>query len=146
MPRNSKPWAEIPGIFTRIFIPDFYPGFLLRIFTSDFCPGFKGFFPPPPPWHELLHLPKRPVVKQPADPLPTLAFQLANVSEAFKTVIVEALERDPLVAYRNLSLQLKGLICAPPCMIDQNRPVTLIILDAMDKCEEDGAEEILGNL
>jgi len=67
-------------------------------------------------------------LSNPQNVFPTLAFQLANANEAFKTAIVKALERDPGIAHRNLLLQLKGLITAPLLTIDQNRPTMLIIL------------------
>ncbi|KAF9503094.1 hypothetical protein BS47DRAFT_1402757 [Hydnum rufescens UP504] len=52
---------------------------------------------------------------------PTLAFQLALSDNEFKNVIGEAIQQDPTVS----------------------RQTTLIVLDALDECEEQGADTIL---
>jgi hypothetical protein len=52
--------------------------------------------------------------------LPTLAFQLANATNAFKSFFVEALKGDPRVVYRSLSSQLQGLITTPLLKVNPN--------------------------
>jgi NACHT domain len=79
--------------------------------------------------------------------LPTLAFQLAYsgsaFKEVFKEVILAALRRDPTVPQKDLFFQLKELILNPLLNIDPPPHPVLIILDALDECEEKGAAKIL---
>jgi NACHT domain len=74
---------------------------------------------------------------------PTLAFQLAQSDSAFKNVIVEALRQDPTLGDKELSSQFQELILTPLLKINPLRRPTLIILDALDECEEKGAADIL---
>jgi NACHT domain len=74
---------------------------------------------------------------------PTLAFQLAQSNSAFKNVIVEALRQDPALGNKELSSQFQELILIPLLKINPHQRPTLIILDALDECEEKGAADIL---
>jgi NACHT domain len=74
---------------------------------------------------------------------PTLAFDLAQSDSAFRTVIVEALRKDPKLGHKKLLHQIEGLILAPLSKVNPVPSPTLIILDALDECEEKGAVEIL---
>jgi NACHT domain len=74
---------------------------------------------------------------------PTLAFQLAQSDGAFKNVIVEALRQDPTVGYKQLLPQVQELLLDPLLKINRRQHPTLIILDALDECEEQGAVDIL---
>ena len=74
---------------------------------------------------------------------PTVAFQLAKSDEAFRNVIMKAIQQDETLGHQKLWPQFQGLILTPLLEVDPNRPVTLIVLDALDECEEKGAAEIL---
>ena len=74
---------------------------------------------------------------------PTIAFQLAQSDEAFRNVIMEAIQQDATLAHRKRWPQFQGLILAPLLKVDPNRRATLIVLDALEECEEKGAAEIL---
>ncbi|KAF9517895.1 hypothetical protein BS47DRAFT_1325747 [Hydnum rufescens UP504] len=79
----------------------------------------------------------------PALVLPTLAFQLAQSDDAFRNVIVDAIERDSEAGRKTLLSQLQKLILSPLLTIDPRRSPILIVLDALDECEENGATNIL---
>jgi hypothetical protein len=82
-------------------------------------------------------------LRDPGLVLPTLAFQLAHSESAFKEVIVKALRQDPTVGRKELSSQLQELILSPLLNINPQRRPVLIVLDALDECEEKGAADIL---
>ncbi|KAF9512033.1 hypothetical protein BS47DRAFT_1115291 [Hydnum rufescens UP504] len=82
-------------------------------------------------------------LRDPGLVLPTLAFQLAQSDSMLMEVIVDALKQDPGVGQRGLLSQLQGLILTPLLTIDRHRRPILLILDALDECEEKGAAEIL---
>ncbi|KAF9517546.1 hypothetical protein BS47DRAFT_1389797 [Hydnum rufescens UP504] len=75
--------------------------------------------------------------------VPTLAFQLARSDPAFNNVIVEALRQDPTLGDQELSSQFQALILTPLLKINPGHRPTLIVLDALDECEEKGAAGIL---
>ncbi|KAF9518607.1 hypothetical protein BS47DRAFT_220629 [Hydnum rufescens UP504] len=74
---------------------------------------------------------------------PTLAFQLAQSDNDFKPIIGEAIQQDMMVGHKELSAQFEGLILKPLGKLDSTRRTTLIVLDALDECEEQGAVTIL---
>jgi NACHT domain len=82
-------------------------------------------------------------LRDPGLVFPTLAFQLAQSDKQFKDVIVEALQQDPRVEDKELLVQFQGLILTPLLKINPSPQPTLIVLDALDECEEKGAVEIL---
>jgi AAA ATPase domain len=86
-------------------------------------------------------------LRDPVLVLPTLAFQLAHSDSVFKKVfkdlVVEALRRDPTVGRKDLWSQLKELILNPLLNISPPPHPVLVILDALDECEEEGAARIL---
>jgi AAA ATPase domain len=81
-----------------------------------------------------------------SDPLlvfPTIAFQLAHSDVEFKWVIVDAVQEDMTLGTKTLLPQLRELIITPLLKVNPNQRPTLIILDALDECDEKGAVEIL---
>jgi AAA ATPase domain len=74
---------------------------------------------------------------------PTLAFQLAQSDNEFKHVIGEAIQQDPTLGHKNTFSQFEGLILKPLAQLDSTQKTTLIVLDALDECEEQGAGTIL---
>ncbi|KAF9514157.1 hypothetical protein BS47DRAFT_1329073, partial [Hydnum rufescens UP504] len=80
------------------------------------------------------------------DPLlvfPTLAFQLAQSDHEFKNIIGEAIQQDAMLGHKNPLAQFEGLILKPLGKLNLHRRTTLVILDALDECEEQGAATIL---
>ncbi|KAF9505348.1 hypothetical protein BS47DRAFT_1385977 [Hydnum rufescens UP504] len=75
--------------------------------------------------------------------LPTLAFQLAQSDSAFKEAIIDALRQDATAGQKELRSQFEKLILTPLLTINSRRSPILIILDALDECEEEGASHIL---
>ncbi|KAF9509840.1 hypothetical protein BS47DRAFT_113675 [Hydnum rufescens UP504] len=73
----------------------------------------------------------------------TLAFQLAQSDNEFKNIIGEAIQQDATLGHKKPLAQFEGLILKPLGKLDTNRRTTVIILDALDECEEQGAATIL---
>ncbi|KAF9504995.1 hypothetical protein BS47DRAFT_1437375 [Hydnum rufescens UP504] len=83
-------------------------------------------------------------LRDPHTVFPTLAFQLAQSDNQFKSVIAEALEKEEGIEEKGLLRQLEGLIVNPLLRIRRNHQhPTVIIFDALDECEERGATDIL---
>ncbi|KAF9503562.1 hypothetical protein BS47DRAFT_788982 [Hydnum rufescens UP504] len=74
---------------------------------------------------------------------PTLAFQLAQSDNEFKNLIGEAIQQDATLGYKTPLVQFEGLILKPLAQLDTTRRTTLIVLDALDECEKQGAATIL---
>jgi NACHT domain len=83
------------------------------------------------------------LLRDPQLVLPTLAFQLAHSDNAFKDVIVEAIQQNADLGHKALLTQIQRLIVMPLLKIDPNRNTLLIVLDALDECEEKGTAELL---
>ncbi|KAF9503231.1 hypothetical protein BS47DRAFT_1322867 [Hydnum rufescens UP504] len=74
---------------------------------------------------------------------PTLAFQLAQSDNEFKNVIGEVIQQDATLGHKNTFSQFEGLILKPLGRLGSSRQTTLIVLDALDECEEQGADTIV---
>lgn len=76
--------------------------------------------------------------------IPTIAYRLAQFDPEFNQHISAGLERDPQGPYGSFSQQLDLLILKPLSGVNhaRSRPV-LIVLDAIDECETEGAAEVL---
>lgn len=75
---------------------------------------------------------------------PTLAFQLAHFDPEFGKGIAEALAKDPQIPFENLKRQFYHLIINPLSTIRREAKRTvLLVFDAFDECETQGAKEIL---
>jgi AAA ATPase domain len=73
----------------------------------------------------------------------TLAFQLAQADNEFKNIIGEAVQQDATLGHKEPLAQFEGLILKPLNELNSHRRTTLIVLDALDECEERGAATIL---
>jgi len=65
---------------------------------------------------------------------PTLAFQLAYKYPTFRTTLVKTLKSSPDLGYVSLEHQLKKLLVEP---LRSTELSTVIIIDALDECEDD---------
>src|SRR6202041_2200055 len=65
---------------------------------------------------------------------PTLAFQLAYRYPAFRAHLVKTIKSSPDVGHESLSLQLKKLLVDP---LQATGLATVIVIDALDECEDD---------
>ncbi|KAF8629283.1 hypothetical protein AX15_003530 [Amanita polypyramis BW_CC] len=77
---------------------------------------------------------------------PTLAYQLAQSSDIFKSSIGEALQRDVDFGHRSRQIQLEELIVRPLIRsgLSDRKHIVLLVIDALDECApEDEAAEIL---
>ncbi|KAF9515244.1 hypothetical protein BS47DRAFT_1391779 [Hydnum rufescens UP504] len=74
---------------------------------------------------------------------PTLAFQLAQSDHEFKNIIGQAIQQDATLGHKKPLAQFEGLILKPLGQLDSHRRPTLIVLDALDECEEQGTATIL---
>jgi hypothetical protein len=76
---------------------------------------------------------------------PTLAFQIAQFADVFRSSIGKALQKDADYGYRARLIQLEELIIRPLVQsgLDSNR-VVLLVIDALDECAPEGeAADIL---
>jgi AAA ATPase domain len=74
---------------------------------------------------------------------PTLAFQLAQYDNEFKNNIGHAIQQDATLGHKKPLAQFEGLILKPLGELDSHQRTILIVLDALDECEEQGAATIL---
>ena len=65
---------------------------------------------------------------------PTLAFQLAQKYQTFRSVLVPLLQSDPGVVHESLYRQMEKLIVQPLRSADVS---TIIVIDALDECKDD---------
>ena len=72
---------------------------------------------------------------------PTLAYHLARHDEEFAWHVNEVLENDPEAAGQDLRTQLRTLV-VHPLQLTVGRTLTLVVIDALDECDEHGAEAI----
>jgi hypothetical protein len=63
---------------------------------------------------------------------PTLAYQLACLSQDFRSTLVDVIKGDPNVGYSSLSNQLEKLVVEP---LKKTHLNTVIIVDALDECD-----------
>jgi hypothetical protein len=77
--------------------------------------------------------------------IPTIAFQLAKFSPELRQRISLALEEDPGLGMKVFQDQLNILLADSPSGLPHSRP-TLVVIDALDECEEDGAFRLLSAL
>jgi len=75
---------------------------------------------------------------------PTLAYHLARYDDTFAHCVNELLEKDPDAAGRDIRRQFNTLIARPLelAVVERTRPI-LVVIDALDECEENGAASIL---
>lgn len=73
----------------------------------------------------------------------TLAYHLSRFDQELGSLIAHALGRDPDAVHDGLKLQLNKLIVAPVGRASSQREPVVIVLDALDECEGQGARELL---
>jgi len=66
---------------------------------------------------------------------PTLTTQLARKYPEFRKILVPLIQSDPEIAYESLYNQMNKLIVQP---LKQSSISTVIIIDALDECEDEG--------
>ncbi|PPR05190.1 hypothetical protein CVT26_012276 [Gymnopilus dilepis] len=74
--------------------------------------------------------------------IPTIAYQIGKVVPGFLNEVHQAMEADPLITERNLSIQLEVLVLRP-LQISGNRRDLLVILDGLDECSTDLGQLLL---
>lgn len=83
-------------------------------------------------------------LRTPAIVFPTIAYQLARFHPDFSDRITAALKTDPEAPYASLSQQLERLLLKPLEGLKRNHDrVVVLVFDAFDECEPEGAKEIL---
>ncbi|KAG9010804.1 hypothetical protein FRB94_009711 [Tulasnella sp. JGI-2019a] len=82
-------------------------------------------------------------LSNPALVFPTLAYQLATLSPSFTYHFGRAAETAPCAAYGDLRSQLQKLIISPLQHVTPPSKPLLIVLDALDECQKEGAKELL---
>ncbi|KEP47832.1 putative vegetative incompatibility protein HET-E-1 [Rhizoctonia solani 123E] len=77
--------------------------------------------------------------------IPTIAYQLGNLSSVYKYALWKSLHDDPDAATREVRTQFDKLIVRPmESVVDANLNGALVVIDALDECENTyGAETIL---
>jgi hypothetical protein len=75
-----------------------------------------------------------------------LAYHLARYSKEFGERMNDALEQDPGAPGRHARAQFKSLIATPLGRSMEEGMSILIVIDALDECDEEGAETILSIL
>lgn len=85
------------------------------------------------------------VLSNPRSIFPTVAFQLASFDAAFEKHLIQALADNTRLPYVTLRDQLEELIVGPfnAALPGTKRPVVLVVLDALDECEEAQTRELL---
>lgn len=80
--------------------------------------------------------------------LPTIAYQLARYSRVFQHALCKILDEDPDDAKRNILTQFRRLLREPLINVRVAMPGNLVIvIDALDECDDDGlVRELLGLL
>lgn len=83
-------------------------------------------------------------LRNPALVFSTIAYQLARFDPEFGEHIIAALEMNPDAAFSSLKDQLDKLIVEPLSHVERDpKRVVLIVFDAFDECEANGARQIL---
>ncbi|CAE6430520.1 unnamed protein product [Rhizoctonia solani] len=66
--------------------------------------------------------------------IPTIAYQLARLSEAFGVQLCNALDNDPELGHSNISRQFDYLLKAPLRELGQITEGIVVVIDALDEC------------
>ncbi|CAE6537301.1 unnamed protein product [Rhizoctonia solani] len=77
--------------------------------------------------------------------LPTIAYQLARFSPPFRAELCFELKKDSDLGYSNIPIQFKRLLQAPFKRIGRMPEGVVIVLDALDECEDVNAMRIVLN-
>lgn len=74
---------------------------------------------------------------------PTIAYQLGQFYTPFYERVLAVLKADPAVAFSIVPLQLKRLIVQPLQALQGTMPPCVIVIDALDECQDGGATSII---
>ena len=74
---------------------------------------------------------------------PTLAVQLARKYADFRSFFIPLVQSHPGIAYESLNNQMQKLIVQP---LQESSISTVVIIDALDECQDDGSSAILSAL
>jgi DNA polymerase III delta prime subunit len=74
---------------------------------------------------------------------PTIAYQLGHFYTPFYERVSAVLKADPEVAYSVVPLQLERLIVQPLQALQGVMPPCVIVIDALDECQDGGATSII---
>jgi hypothetical protein len=75
--------------------------------------------------------------------IPTIAYQLGQFCALFREQISAVLQVDPDVAYSVVPCQLEKLIVRPLCAMKGKMPFCVVVIDALDECQDGGATSII---
>jgi len=74
---------------------------------------------------------------------PTIAYQLGQFHAPFLQEVSAAFKADPEVAYSVVPMQLERLIVGPLHALQGTMPPCVIVIDALDECQDGGATSII---
>ncbi|GAB1525855.1 hypothetical protein RhiTH_009021 [Rhizoctonia solani] len=79
--------------------------------------------------------------------IPSIAYQLARYSTAFQSALCLVLDADPDLGSRNMTTQFKRLLREPLLQVKDKIPKhTVVVLDALDECDNLKATRLLFDL
>ncbi|CCO35728.1 Vegetative incompatibility protein HET-E-1 [Rhizoctonia solani AG-1 IB] len=71
--------------------------------------------------------------------IPSISYQLARFSHGFRAELVKALELNPDVCSKAPKIQYEKLIVGPLTAAQDYLPTFIVVIDALDECENDNA-------
>ncbi|KZP23422.1 hypothetical protein FIBSPDRAFT_654562, partial [Athelia psychrophila] len=69
---------------------------------------------------------------------PTIAYQLAYFHSGFRRRLVEVMKEQPDIIHSDVAYQLQGLIVEPLATMQDLAECCVIVIDALDECNDDG--------
>ena len=72
----------------------------------------------------------------PSKIFPTIAYQLGLFHEPLGDLVAEVLRKDPSLLYSSVSRQLEELIVKPLVSLRGNLPLCIVVIDALDECND----------
>ncbi|KAG8731447.1 hypothetical protein FRC11_004127 [Ceratobasidium sp. 423] len=75
--------------------------------------------------------------------LPTIAYQLAHYSSAYRSALCSIIEDDPDVGSRNVTRQFDKLLKEPLSKIGDAIPGVVIVIDALDECQDQNGVRLM---
>lgn len=74
---------------------------------------------------------------------PTIAYQLGLLCPQFRRVISALLKADPEIALSEIPLQIQNLLVEPLQAVGSDMPFCVVVIDALDECQDGGATSII---
>lgn len=76
--------------------------------------------------------------------VPTIAYQLARRSTPFRSTVCEALDKDPDIGSRNITIQFERLLKDPLLQVKDKMPGSLVVvIDALDECNNSSTVKLV---